>query len=146
MKQQALAEHAQIAGALAQIVILQPGKLRRVLLNHGFNRPFRHGPLLNLGKEIFFQARIAEQVRIEIENCRTLFLHAGGEAFTEAAEFGRRLAHCQRQAFAFALNIERGSLCDLIEGGLRGINPAGCHRHAGRGGDSANTRLSKLAK
>ncbi|MNZ48889.1 hypothetical protein D3C78_666430 [compost metagenome] len=86
---------------------MQAGKLGGKDFDHLFNRPFRHGTGINLGKEFALEASVVEQVRVKIEDRRALFLRAGGKALAETAEFRPGFFQRLGQAFTFAGGIER---------------------------------------
>ena len=146
MEQQPLPERAQIACALFQIAIGQRGKLLGEFLNNFFNRPFGDRAFIHLVVKLTTQPRVGQQVGIEIENRRRLFLRACSKAFAVAAEFASGFLKRSGQAFALKPGIERRRFVDLLHQRQRGVHPAWRNCHARRGRQRADTRLAILAK
>ncbi len=142
MEQQTLAKRAEIAGALAHVAILQAGELCGEMLRHLLHRPLRHRAAIHVAHQLAFQTRIIEQVRVEIEDRRALFLCAGTEAFTVAAKLAGRLFQGPRQTFALTLRVQGRGLIDMLQRRLADIHPPLTHRDPGRGGDSAQAVLA----
>ena len=146
MEQQTLAQGTQIAGPLFQIAVAQRGKLFGELLNDLFDRPLGHGAFVDFGKQLATQAGVGEQVRVEIEDRRRLFLRAGSIAFAVATKFVGRLFQRAGQAFAFRGGVQRRGFIHLLHQRQADVHPALGDRHPGRGRQSANARLTILAE
>ena len=107
MEQQTLSQGAEIASPFFQVTVSQCRKLIGKFFDDLLNRPLCDRAFIHFRKQLTTQTRVGEQVRIEVEDGRRLFLCACGKALAVTTKFVRRLFQRGGKTLALKRFIKR---------------------------------------